>query len=120
MLEMLINGGWGLWVGTGFSVIAIGVTLVRGGALPPAQANAQAILEKLSREIDNGNIEGALELCRANPGPVGDTLSIGLRKLIFLERIGKRPEEIEEGIVAAMEEHGPHVMNYLERNLTTL
>ncbi len=62
----------------------------------------------------------AIGLCEAEQGPVAETLRVGLRKLIFLEGIGKRAEEIEDGIVKAMEDHRAHVVEFLERNLTTL
>ena len=120
MLEFLNQGGWALWIITGCSIIALGVTLERWRTLRRADVDAEGLLEELSRELETGNVPGAIALCEQKGGPVGDTLGIGLRKLVFLERIGKRPEEIEEGIVDAMEDHGPHVVNYLERNLTTL
>ena len=120
MLELLNDGGWALWIITGCSVIALGVTLERWRTLRRADVDAEGLLEEVSRELDTGNVPAAIALCEQKGGPVGDTLGIGLRKLVFLERIGKRPEEIEEGIVDAMEDHGPHVVNYLERNLTTL
>lgn len=120
MLPLLIEGGWALWIITGCSIIALGVTLERWRTLRKADVDAEGLLEQLSRELEAGNVQGAIALCEQKGGPVGDTLGIGLRKLVFLERIGKKPEEIEEGIVAAMEDHGAHVVNYLERNLTTL
>jgi biopolymer transport protein ExbB len=120
MLQLLNEGGWALWIITGCSIIAMGVTLERWRTLRRADVDAEGLLEQLSRELETGNVAGAIALCEEKGGPVGDTLVIGLRKLVFLERIGKRPEEIEEGIVDAMEDHGAHVVNFLERNLTTL
>lgn len=120
MLQLLFEGGWALWVITACSIIALGVTLERWRTLRKADVDAEGLLEELSRELETGNVAGAIALCEKKGGPVGDTLGIGLRKLVFLERIGKKPEEIEEGIVAAMEDHGGHVVNFLERNLTIL
>ena len=120
MLIFLIKGGWALWVITTCSIIALGVTMERWRTLRRANIDSEGLLDQLSKSLERDDIAGAISLCNDAGGPVGETLGIGLRKLRFLERIGKRPEEIEEGIVAAMEEHGPHVLNYLERNLTTL
>jgi biopolymer transport protein ExbB len=85
-----------------------------------ADVDSEDLLVRLSQRMKGGDVDGAIALCDSTPGPVGDTLGAGLRKLQLLERIGKGPEEIEDGIVAAMEERGLHVVNYLERNLTTL
>ncbi len=120
MLEFIVRGGWALWVITGCSIIALGITLERLSTLRKADVDADALLDQVSGRLENNDVPGALNLCTTATGPVADTLAIGLRKLVFLERIGKKPEEIEEGIVAAMEEHGGHVVNWLERNLTTL
>ena len=120
MLDLLFKGGWALWVITGCSSIALGITLERLLTLHKADVDSDDLLDRVSQKLDVNEIEEALALCANTPGPVAETLAIGLRKLIFLERIGKSPEEIEEGIVAAMEDHGGHVVNWLERNLTTL
>lgn len=120
MLELLHKGGWALWVITGCSIIALGITLERLLTLHKANVDSDDLLDRVSAKIEDNDVDGALAICAESPGPVADTLAIGLRKLIFLERIGKKPEEIEEGIVAAMEDHSGHVVNWLEQNLTTL
>lgn len=120
MLDLIIRGGWALWVITGCSILSLGVTFERWLAMRKASVDSDALLRELSRSLDSGDIEGAIDRCRRSEGPVAETLAIGLRKLVFLERIGKRPEEIEEGITRAMEDHGGHVVDYLERNLTVL
>jgi biopolymer transport protein ExbB len=120
MLELIIRGGWALWVIVGCSIISLGVTLERWITLRRASVDSADLLDRVSAALEKRDVQGALDLCLATPGPVAETMATGLRKLLFLERIGKRPEEIEEGIVQAMEEHGGHVVDYLERNLTTL
>jgi len=120
MLEFIMAGGWAMWVITGCSIIALGITLERLLTLRKADVDADALLDVVSSHLEKHDIDGALNICAEGTGPVAGTLAIGLRKLVFLERIGKKPEEIEEGIVAAMEEHAGHVVNWLERNLTTL
>ncbi|HEY8668976.1 MAG TPA: MotA/TolQ/ExbB proton channel family protein [Tepidisphaeraceae bacterium] len=120
MLDFLVRGGWALWIITACSIIALGVTLERWRTLRKADIDSEDLLDKVSRALEQNNIQGAIGICSQTPGPVAETIAIGLRKLTFLERIGKKPEEIEEGIVRAMEEHGGHVLNFLERNLTLL
>jgi len=120
MLDYIIRGGWALWVITGCSIISLAVTLERWLTMRRANVDSEGLLDELSRAIDRNDVEGAVEIASRTPGPVAETLAIGLRKLLFLERIGKRPEEIEEGITQAMEDHSGHVVDYLERHLVIL
>jgi biopolymer transport protein ExbB len=120
ILEILIRGQWVLWVIASCSVVSLGVTLERWQTMRRADVNTEDLLNRVSDSLDAGNLKGAIAVCESVGGPVGETLGVGLRKMVMLERLGKRPEEIEEGIVAAMEEHGLHVVSFLERNLTSL
>ncbi len=120
MLQFIMEGGWAMWVITVCSVISLGITLERWRTLRKADIDAEDLLDRVSKKLDEKNLPAAIDICQATPGPTAETLAIGLRKLKFLEKIGKRPEEIEEGIVQAMEDHGGHVVDFLERNLTAL
>lgn len=120
MLDYIIRGGWALWIITACSIISLGVTFERWLIMRKADIDTEDLLRELSAALEQGDIDGAIELCNHKGGPVAETLAIGLRKLVFLERVGKRPEEIEEGITRAMEDHSGHVVNYLERHLTIL
>jgi biopolymer transport protein ExbB len=120
MLDFIIKGGWALWVIAACSIISLGVTFERWLAMRKAGTDSEDLLGRLSRSLEAGDLDGAIERCRQTEGPVAETLGIGLRKLVFLEKVGKRPEEIEEGITQAMEDHGGHVVDHLERHLTIL
>jgi biopolymer transport protein ExbB len=120
MLELIIRGGWALWIITACSVISLGVALERWRTFRKANIDAEGLLDRVGRALAGGDVRSAIGLCEAEQGPVAETLRVGLRKLIFLEGIGKRAEEIEDGIVKAMEDHSAHVVEFLERNLTTL
>ena len=120
MLELINRGGWALWIITLCSIISLAVTLERWITLRKADIDSDDLLDRVSKALDQGDLEGATAMCESTAGPVAETLAIGLKKLIFLEEVGKRPEEIEQGIVQAMEDHGVHVMSFLERNLTVL
>jgi len=109
-----------LWVIVLCSIVSFGITFERFMTMRRANVDSDALLRNVGDELDKSNIDGAIALCDKVGGPVGETLSIGLRKLVMLERLGKQPEEIEEGIQAAMEEHGLHVISFLERNLSML
>ncbi|HSI34646.1 MAG TPA: MotA/TolQ/ExbB proton channel family protein [Tepidisphaeraceae bacterium] len=120
MLDFLVRGGWALWVIAGCSILSLAVTLERWLTMRQADVDSEDLLSKVSAKLESQDVDGAIQVCETAPGPVAETLGIGLRKLTFLERIGKRPEEIEGGIVQAMEDHGGHVVDYLERNLNML
>ena len=120
MLHILIHGEWVLWVITACSVISLGIVLERLRTMRKADIDSEGLLGRLSDALDKNDVDGAIAICDASEGPVGDTLGIGLRKMQLLDRIGKDADEIEDGIVQAMEDHGLHVVTFLERNLTTL
>ncbi len=120
MLDLIIRGGWALWVILACSIISLGVTLERFITLRKADVDSDDLLSAVSDKLESGDIPAAIALCDTSDGPVAQTLATGLRKMTFLQRIGKRPEEIEEGIVQAMEDHGGHVVDFLERNLNVL
>src|SRR5262245_42272678 len=120
LLQYLIEGGWALWVIAGCSVIALGITFERLQTLRRAEMTTAELLFKVRKAIREGDLQSAISICEETDGPVAATLGVGLRKLVFLERIGKPKDEIEKGIVEAMEEHGGQVVNFLERNLTSL
>ena len=120
MLELLMQGTIFLWVIFLSSIIAVGVALERWQAMRRADVDADSLLDDLHDAIEAGDVDNAIELCEETTGPVAETLAVGLRKLRFLVRIGKGGEDIEKGIVQAMEEHSGQVINVLERNLTVL
>jgi biopolymer transport protein ExbB len=120
MLELLVRGGWALWIIAGCSIIAMGIALERFLTLRQADVDSEELLGAVAGKVDQDDVAGALALCEAAPGPVAETMAIGLRQLAFLESVGKRPEEIEAGIVQAMEDHTGHVVDFLESNLSTL
>ncbi|MCX5661802.1 MAG: MotA/TolQ/ExbB proton channel family protein [Planctomycetota bacterium] len=120
MLEMILAGGFAMYLILICSIIGVGVSLERWQTLRRTEASSAELLYKLSGCIKTGDLRGAIGICAETEGPIAETLGVGLRKLLLLESIGKKPEEIEKGIVEAMEEHAGHVVNFLERNLTTL
>lgn len=120
MLELLLQGTIFLWVIFFCSIIAVGIALERWQTMRECDVDADDLLAGLEEDIQGGDLDAAIERCEATGGPVAETLGVGLRKLRFLEGVGKTQEEVEKGIVAAMEEHGGHVVHYLERNLTAL
>ena len=109
-----------MWVIAACSVIALAVAMERWFTLREAEGDSDALLDEIGQRIETGDLDAALEVCESTPGPVAETIAVGLRKLRFLESIGRDPDDIEKGIVAAMEDHGAHVVSHLERFLSVL
>lgn len=120
MLDLILRGGWALWIILGCSIISLGVALERFLTLRRADVDAEHLLNDVAGKIDSSDVSGAIALCESAEGPVAETLAIGLRQLQFLQSIDKKPEEIEAGIVQAMQDHGAHVIDFLETNLNLL
>ncbi len=120
MLELLLQGTIFLWIIFFCSILAVGIALERWQTMRQADVDSDALITAVEESIAEGDLDGAIAQCEETGGPVAETLAVGLRKLRFLEGVGKSPDEIEKGVVQAMEEHGGHVVNFLERNLTAL
>lgn len=120
MLEILLQGTIFLWIIFLCSIVAVGIALERWQTMRQADKDSDELLTALEDDLAGNDLDGAIARCEEVGGPVAETLGVGLRKMRFLEGVGKTPEEIEKGIVAAMEEHGGHVVHWLERNLTAL
>ncbi|RMF02704.1 MAG: MotA/TolQ/ExbB proton channel family protein, partial [Bacteroidetes bacterium] len=72
-----------------------------------ATTNTDKLLARIDENLANGNVEGAMEVCKATPGPTASVLYEGLR------RSSDGPEAVEKAIVS----YGSVQMGLLERGL---
>jgi biopolymer transport protein ExbB len=72
-----------------------------------ATTNTDKLLARIDENLANGNVEGAMEVCKATPGPTASVLYEGLR------RSSEGPEAVEKAIVS----YGSVQMGLLERGL---
>ncbi len=72
-----------------------------------ATTNTDKLLQKINDNLANGDVNGAMEVCKATPGPTASILYEGLKNA------GEGPEAVEKAIVS----YGSVQMGLLERGL---
>ena len=72
-----------------------------------ASTNTDKLLSKIDDRLQEGDVDGAMEICKSTPGPTASVLYEGLRNA------GKGPESVEKAIVS----YGSVQMGLLEKGL---
>ena len=72
-----------------------------------ASTNTDKLLARIDERLADGDVDGAMEICKSTPGPTASVLYEGLRQS------GKGPEAVEKAIVS----YGSVQMGLLERGL---
>ncbi len=72
-----------------------------------ATTNTDKLLKKINDNLANGDVNGAMEVCKATPGPTASILYEGLKNA------GEGPEAVEKAIVS----YGSVQMGLLEKGL---
>lgn len=106
--KQFIDGGW-------FFMSFVLICLILGLAfcieriitLNLATVNTGKLLSKIDDELKSGNVEGAMDVCRATPGPTASVLHEGLK------HSSKGADAVEKAIVS----YGSVQMSLLERGL---
>ncbi len=62
-------------------ILGLAFCIERMISLQLADADVQGLLARVAPEIDQGNIEGALESCKSTPGPCASLLHEGIRHM---------------------------------------
>ena len=106
--EKFIEGGWE-WMAPILFVLVLGLAfcIERVITLNVATVNTDKLLSKIDDRLQSNDIEGAIEVCKATPGPAASTLLEGLR------HAEKGPDAVEKAISA----YGGMQMSLLERGL---
>lgn len=120
MLEIILKGRWVMIPLLTCSVLTWAVIFERLVSLKSAQIDTRGFLQKIGDLIRQNKTDDALLLTESTPGPVASILNAGLRKFEFLRSLARDPQEIETGVVKAMEDQGVHVVAELERYLVVL
>ncbi|MBI2190869.1 MAG: MotA/TolQ/ExbB proton channel family protein [Planctomycetes bacterium] len=120
MWEMLIKGGPTMVPLMICSIVGLGVIIERFRYLKEIDIDTEAFRSKIGALVQAGRLREAILLVESTPGPVASIFSVAIRKLQFLVDLGKDPEQVEEGVVKAMEDHAIHVVAELERYLVVL
>jgi len=102
------------------SIVGLGVIIERYRYLREVAVDNVGLRDKVAALVRAGRIKQAVLLVESTPGPVASIFTVALRKLRFLISLGKDAEDVEEGVVKAMEDHAIHVIADLERYLVVL
>lgn len=120
MWDMMIKGGICMVPLMLCSVAGLGVIIERFRYYKEISIDAQAFRTKIAALVQAGRLREALLIVESTPGPVASIFSVALHKLQFLIELGKDPEQVEEGVIKAMEDHAIHVVADLERYIVIL
>ncbi len=91
--EKFIEGGW-QWMAPILFVFVLGLAfcIERVITLNVATVNTDKLLSKIDDRLQSNDLEGAIEVCKATPGPAASTLLEGLR------HAEKGPDVVEKAI----------------------
>ena len=106
--EKFIEGSWG-FMSTVLICLILGLAfcIERIITLNIASTNTDKLLARIDERLADGDVDGAMEICKSTPGPTASVLYEGLRQS------GKGPEAVEKAIVS----YGSVQMGLLERGL---
>ncbi len=80
LFTLLAKGGWLMLPIALFSLIALGIFIERLIVLRKSRINLNAFMLKLRQHLNNGDIQGALQHCAGNSGPIPKVLETGIKK----------------------------------------
>ena len=106
--EKFIEGSWG-FMSTVLICLILGLAfcIERIITLNIASTNTDKLLARIDERLADGDVDGAMEICKSTPGPTASVLYEGLRQS------SKGPEAVEKAIVS----YGSVQMGLLERSL---
>ncbi len=106
--EKFIQGGWEYMLPILFCMIlGLGLCIERVITLNLASVNTEKLLAKIDSNLKNGDVKGAMEVCRSTQGPAASVLFEGLRNA------DHGPDAVEKAIVS----YGSVQMGLLEKGL---
>jgi biopolymer transport protein ExbB len=106
--EKFIQGGWEFMLPILIClIIGLALAIERIITLNIASVNTEKLLTRIDDNLKNGDVSGAMEVCRSTPGPAASVLYEGLRNA------HNGPDAVEKAIVA----YGSVQMGLLEKGL---
>lgn len=120
MLEYILDGGICMWPLMACSLIAMAALIDRMRVFRQVSFDNFALREKVSECLSAGQLNDAVEICKAARGPVAAVLLVGLDKYRRLLRNGRSLAEIEANVSKTMEDYATHALEPLERRLNLL
>jgi len=106
--EKFIQGGWEYMFPILICLIlGLGLCIERIITLNIASVNTEKLLTKVDNNLKNGDVKGAMEVCRATQGPTASVIFEGLRNA------SNGPDAVEKAIVS----YGSVQMGLMEKGL---
>lgn len=106
--EKFIQGSWEFMLPILITlIIGLALSIERIITLNIASVNTEKLLTKIDEHLKAGDIEGAMEVCRATPGPTAAVLYEGLKN------VKNGPDAVEKAIVS----YGSVQMGLMEKGL---
>jgi biopolymer transport protein ExbB len=106
--EKFIQGGWGFMLPILICmIVGLALCIERIITLNLASVNTEKLLMKVDDNLKNGDINGAMEVCRSTQGPTASVLFEGLKNAKH------GPDAVEKAIVS----YGSVQMGMLEKGL---
>ncbi|HFA47920.1 MAG TPA: MotA/TolQ/ExbB proton channel family protein [Bacteroidetes bacterium] len=106
--EKFIQGGWEFMILILIClIIGLALCIERIITLNIASVNTEKLLTKIDEHLKNGDVSGAMEVCKSTPGPTASVLYEGLRNA------GNGADAVEKAIVS----YGSVQMGLLEKGL---
>lgn len=120
MWDYIVKGGICMIPLLMCSVAMVAVLLERRKSLEVLRVDVGPFRQQLMDLLRKGEIDAAIKLCETTPVPIAEILVVGLRRYRQLVALGRPDDQIEQGVVKAMEDHAPYVVNNLEKYLGVL
>jgi biopolymer transport protein ExbB len=113
LLSLFADGGWMMYPLVLCSLIALGVIIAKGWTLFRAHQGTNTVLAQVEDAARAGNIDEAIAIASATPGPAAAILVVGLRRI--------RNKHLAHGeIEKAVATTGAIELGFLERGLVIL
>ena len=113
LLSLFADGGWMMYPLVLCSLIALGVIIAKAWTLFRAHQGTHTVLAQVEEAASAGNIEEAIAIASATPGPAAAILVVGLRRI--------RNKTLVQGeIEKAVATTGAIELGFLERGLVIL
>ncbi len=120
MWEYIVKGGICMVPLMLCSIAMVAVILERRRSLEVLRADPAPFRDQLMALLRQGDTDGAIRLCEQTPLPIAEILVVGLRRYRQLKSLGRPDDQVEQGVVKAMEDHAPYVVNNLEKYIVVL
>jgi biopolymer transport protein ExbB len=120
MWKTIVDGGITMIPLIACSIFGLAVILERRKSLKEATIDVGPFRQQLEALLTEGRVDSAIERCHSTPGPVAAILGVGLHRYAQMRRMNRADDDIEQGVIRAMEDYSPHVVATLEKYLIVL